>query len=334
MLLPVNRNQNGTGPIVSLVMLGLCVVLLGGVFTNRDRLTDWWRLRGYTPSATVVSLADQTTMTPYARHMFYINRPQTFSSIPAFRQNCPENQDTIVLGCYHSGENGIYLYQVPDASLAGVEQVTAAHEMLHAAYGRLSASDRATLDGQLEAYYAHGLTDTQVKAQIKVYQANEPTAMHDEMDSLFGTEIAQLPAPLETYYARYFSDRTKVVAYDQQYQGQFTARQATIAADDARLAADKTIIDSEETSLKAQLAQITADRTRINSYAAGNDTERYNAAVPGFNDEVSAYNADITKLRADSDAYNQLVTERNQIARQLATLDKALDTRTATQISH
>ena len=57
-----------------------------------------------------------------------------------------------MLGCYHSNQDGIFLYNVQDARLAGVQQVTAAHEMLHAAYDRLSTKDKNYVDGLLMDY--------------------------------------------------------------------------------------------------------------------------------------------------------------------------------------
>ncbi len=331
---PVNKSKTSTSKLPPLVFLIVVLVITAGLLVNRDRILDWWRLRGYVPAVEISRLADQTTMNSFGRHLFYINRPMTVSNVDGFRKACPENQDTIVLGCYHSGENGIAVYQVADNALNGVEQVTAAHEMLHAAYERLSSGDRNLLNSQLQDYYLHGLTDNDVKAEISLYQKTEPTAVSDEMHSLFGTEVSNLPGPLESHYRLYFNNRAQVVAYDKQYHNQFTARQTTIASDDKQLANLKTIIDAEEASLKDLLAQISAERSRINVYLSSNQVSEYNAAVPAFNAKINSYNAGITKLQADTDIYNQLVVARNQIARQLATLDKALDTRTAQPVSH
>ncbi len=117
------------------------------IYLNAQALSDWWQLRGYSPPATVTSLAAQDTMTSYATHVFYVNRPDIESNASQFRNECQETEKTIVLGCYHSNQEGIFVYNVQDSRLAGVEQVTAAHEMLHAAYDRLSSKDRNYVDG-------------------------------------------------------------------------------------------------------------------------------------------------------------------------------------------
>jgi hypothetical protein len=326
--------QQGKSRLSYLLTMLAIVIVAAGLLTNETRLLDWYHLRGYVPPSNVAKLADDTSMSPYARHMFYLNKPQILSSVTSFRRYCPENQDTIVLGCYHSGENGIYVYNVPDPSLAGVQQVTAAHEVLHAAYARLSSHDRAVVDSELMDYFQHGLTDSNVKADIKIYQQTEPSSVTDEMHSLFGTEIANLPAPLQSYYGRYFTSRSKIVAYQQQYQDQFTKRQATIMADDKQLNDLKISIKIDQDGIDSQLAIINSDRARINSYAASNQNASYNAAIPAFNSEIDDYNAAVQKLKDQIDGYNQLVAARNLVAGQLTTLDNALDTRTSKTVSH
>jgi hypothetical protein len=324
-------SSRGSSRLSSLVTVVLLVAVIVGLYANQNRLFDWWRLRGYTPPASVVQLANETTLNDYSRHIFYINKPSLATSVPSFRRDCPQNEDTIVLGCYHSVQNGIYVYNVPDPALAGVQQVTAAHETLHAVYDRLGSGQRAAVNQQLRDFYAHGLTDQRVKDEIKIYEKTEPTEVTNEMHSIFGTEVANLPAPLEAYYKQYFNDRSKVVQFEEQYQAQFTERQATITADDKQLAILKKEIDSDEASLGSDIKQISIDRAQINGYVSANDVSQYNAAVPAFNRKVDAYNRSIADLRAKLESYNQLVAARNQIASQLTTLDKALDTRTMQQ---
>src|SRR5271155_4219682 len=86
----------------NLLTLLVCLVLIGLVWVNSQAISDWIRLRNYQPSPAVTQLASQDTMNSYTRHLFYLNRPQLLSTVTSFRQYCPENKDTIVLGCYHS----------------------------------------------------------------------------------------------------------------------------------------------------------------------------------------------------------------------------------------
>ena len=140
-----------------------------------------------------------------------------------------------MLGCYHSGQSGIFVLDVTDSRLDGVEQVTAAHEMLHAAYDRLSRSERSKVDAMLEDYYKNDLKDQRIVETINAYKKSEPKDVVNEMHSIFATEIASLPAPLEKYYQRYFTDRGQIVANAERYKSEFTSRQEAIVGYDAQL---------------------------------------------------------------------------------------------------
>lgn len=298
------------------------------LYFNAQAISDWWALRNYTPPSAVASLAAQDTMTPYAHHVFYVNHPKLESSASQFRSDCQESEKTIVLGCYHSDQKGIYVYNVKDPRLAGVQEVTAAHEMLHAAYDRLSPQEKSYVDGLLQNYYNTQVHDKRIIDTINAYRQSEPNDVVNEMHSVFGTEIAELPAPLETYYQKYFTDRHKVTDFEAAYEGEFTSREAKINADDARLGQLKTQIDSEELSLQQQLSKINADRAQLESI---HDPAQFNAAAASFNAEVSSYNAAVDRLRASISSYNQLVNARNAIASELTSLDQSIDTRLTTQ---
>lgn len=316
--------------LAGIALLGL-LALPFVIYFNAQALTDWWALQNYNPPATVSSLATQDTMTPSARHIFYVNRPNIESNASQFRTDCGETEKTIILGCYRSNQDGIFVYNVQDARLAGVQQVTAAHEMLHAAYDRLSSKDKKYVDGLLQDYFDKDLKDQRVIDTMNAYKQSEPNDVVNEMHSVFGTEIADLPAPLEAYYNRYFTDRQAVTNFAAAYQGEFTNREDQVKADDAQLAVMKDQINSEEQSLQNQLIQINTDRARLDGERSGGQIAQYNAGVDSFNNEVNAYNRGVRKVKADIVAYNQLVNARNSIANELTSLDQSLDTRLAPQ---
>jgi uncharacterized protein YukE len=316
--------------LAGILMLALLAVPVL-IYFNAQALTDWWRLRAYSPPATVSNLATQDTMTAYARHVFYVNRPDIESDVNQFRTDCNENEKTIVLGCYHSNQEGIFVYNVIDTRLSGIEQVTAAHEMLHAAYDRLSTHERDYVDGLLQDYYQHDLKDQRIIDTMNAYRQTEPNDLVNEMHSVFGTEIADLPPSLVTYYAKYFTNRQTVTDFAASYQGEFTSRDSQIKADDARLAQLKSQINNEEQALNSQLSQINSDRVRLNNLRSSGQIDEYNSGVAGFNAEVNSYNNGVDKLRNDINTYNQLVSVRNSIASELASLDQSIDTRLVPQ---
>lgn len=313
----VNARSAGKAGIGTLLVLLVCLVLVGAAALNRNNLYDWWRLRGYQPPSAVSQMAADDTMTAYARHMLYVNRPAIDNST-TFTSACPNDggEKTIVLGCYHGGESGIFLLGVSDSRLNGVEQVTAAHEMLHAAYERLSSSDRKKVDAMLTNYYNHGLTDPRIQQTIADYKQSEPHDVVNEMHSVFGTEVASLPAPLEQYYQRYFTNRAAVTGFAAQYQAEFTSRQDAVKQDDAQLAGLKSQIDSLESDLKSRLTAIQDQQATLNALRTSGNISQYNADVPGYNNLVDAYNAEAKDLKSLISQYNQLVATRNAVALQ------------------
>jgi uncharacterized protein YukE len=312
---------------LALALLALPVV----VWAQHEEIWDWWKLKGYSPPSAVSALATQDTMTNQARHVFYVNHPQLIGDVNVFRQECNQSEQTIVLGCYHPPENGIAIYDVQDARLNGVEQVTAAHEMLHAAYERLSSSDKKNINALLQNYYKNELQDKRIADTINAYKNTEPNDVVNEMHSIFGTEVANLPKPLEDYYKRYFNDRSAVVAFANSYEDEFTNRTSRIVADDQKLESMKKQIASEEQSLQAQLEQLKSDRERLDSLRNSNQVSAYNSSISSFNAEVNSYNEGVRKLQANIASYNSLVEARNAVAGELRSLDSALDTRLTTQ---
>jgi len=303
----------------------LAVPLLG--WWQWHAVYDWARLRNYIPPTAISELVSQDTMTSYAKHLFYVNHPQIVSGVSEFRKDCPESEQTIVLGCYHPTMDGIYIYNVTDSQLYGIQQVTAAHEMLHGAYNRLSANKRNYINGLLKNFYANDVHDQRIISEINLYKQTEPNSVLDEMHSSFGTEISDLPPALESYYSQYFSNRKTVADFASNYQAAFTNLSNQIKAADAQLTNQKHGIEAEETTLTTQLNQINTDRARLNALSTSGQLDQYNAGVEGFNNEVRSYNAGVSQLQGDIASYNALVDSRNQVASALASLDQAIDTR-------
>jgi hypothetical protein len=306
--------------IVSIVLL----LIVGVLFGQRRAIQDYIRLYDYHPSGVVNEFSRDDTMTASARHVFYVNHP-TVQDRPSFNSSCKSyNEQTIVLGCYHPDQAGIYVFSVNDSRLQGVEQVTAAHEMLHAAYDRLSRSQRNNIDAMLEDYYKHDLHDPRILQTIASYKKTEPSDVVNEMHSVFGTEAPNLPAPLEAYYKRYFVDRAKVVAYADSYQAEFTSREATVSQDDQTLKTYKSQIDANQQSLTSQRASLQTRQSTMTTARDSGDTATYNAQVPQYNSQVAAYNQLVDQTSNLITSYNQLVAARNALAVEVNQLAQAI----------
>ncbi len=316
------KNKRITPLFISLIIIGLSLF----AWLHKYDIYDFWRLRNYEPPATVIKLADQTAMTDYGRKLFYVNRPQ-LQDKQAFNESCPISEQSIVLGCYVSND-GIYLYDVTDERLLGVQQVTSAHEMLHVAYARLSQSERERIDSLTKSVYEN-LADKRLNETIQAYRDRDPAVIPNELHSILATEIRNLPAELEAHYKRYFKDRQAVVAYAEQYEAAFQEREAKVQAYEQQLESLNTRKKALEASLEQQERTLKAERARLDTLL-NSDSGAYNTAVPGYNAQVRRYNSDIAKIQALIDQFNRIVAERNTIALEENDLLKALDSRPST----
>ncbi|HYH75844.1 MAG TPA: hypothetical protein VD735_07860 [Candidatus Saccharimonadales bacterium] len=299
----------------------------GVVVWQRQAIGDWLRLRNYQPPQNIVALADDTTMTDYSKHLFYLNHP-VLEDKTDFNKHCTESgQETAVLGCYHGDRMGIYLYDVKDPRLNGARQVTAAHEMLHQAYDRLSSGERKRINALTADYYNSDAISKDIKEKIDSYRSQKDAVIPNEEHSILGSEVRDLPADLEAYYSQYFSNRSKLVAYAEAYRGEFTRRKELVDQYDKQLTSLKTQIDANKADLETRLRALKAKEAEINADAAQSDSAAYQADVQSYNDQVRGYNTKINNTRDLIDTYNTTVAKRNDIAIEEQQLQKALDSR-------
>jgi hypothetical protein len=335
MLSPQNRLHRRPSRLVTSFILVAWLAALGLVALNRQNIIDWWRLREYQAPAIVSQLAEQDTMTDYGRRVFFVNQPEIVTK-QNFGVSCKNHggEQTIVLGCYHGGQSGIFLLDVTDSRLDGVEQVTAAHEMLHAAYERLSSKERASVDKMLKDFYKQHLNDPRILKTIEAYKKSEPKDLVNEMHSIFGTEIIDLPVELEQYYRRYFNNRTKVANFAAQYQSEFTSRQEQIDRHDAELDSLRQRIDAAEADLTGRQATINERQAELVGLRNSGSVEAYNAGVPTFNRLVEEYNAQVELIKQLIGQHNDLVARRNAIALEESQLVKELSPSNAAPIKN
>lgn len=292
---------------VGIAMLAALLALLAYLMTHPRFLSDWIVLRGYTPTERIARIVDETSMTDEARKVFYVATPE-IEPASTFNKHCTIREVSIVLGCYDGKD--IYVFDVQDERLVGVHEVTAVHEMLHAAYDRLSESERERVDRLTEKTYIR-LTNSRIKATVESYRARDASVVPNELHSILATEVRDIDPELEAYYQRYFVDRSKVVALSEGYEQIFTDIKAIVDRLDADLTLLKAQINALEADLSTRSSSITNTRDQLNTYLATNQVTRYNNAVPGYNASVNAYNNDLNTYRSLINTYNEKVRERN-----------------------
>lgn len=293
---------------------------------NRQNIYDWYRLRGYTPPAEVEALAEHTKMTDLGKKLFYVHKPR-LEDRDTFNASCTHTEQTIVLGCYISHQS-IHIFDVSDERLQGIREVTAAHEMLHAAYDRLDESEKLRLDKLLVSYYDKIKKDhPRLKKIITAYYERDVQVVGTELHSILGSELRELTPELEAHYSQYFTDRLSVVAYAEQYEDVFLEQQQridslseSIQQLEQELKERKEAIQTEEQSLQQESERLTALRTQ-------NDISTYNAAVPDYNRQVNSYRSAVASFNNDIQRLNDLIKEYNNLAVQQKELYDAIDSR-------
>ena len=315
----------------SLVLnLLFALVIIGGAgyaVLQHQKLEDWWRLRNYSPPSSIVTLSDETTMTPESRHLFYVNHPAVEDK-DAFYKSCQVTEKTAVLGCY-AGNQGIFLLNVQDSQLNGVEEVTAAHEMLHAAYARLGATEKTKIDSLLNQTYQQ-LNDPRLNAKIALYKQSNADVTN-ELHSILGTEEVKLPPALESYYKQYFTDRSKITGYFTAYQSVLTAAQDTYNQYKDQINNTVSQVNANNNELDTQSADLKTQQAQLNSLRDGGDLAAYNSAVDGYNQKVQAFNDLVDQTQGLINQYKSLQVQLNQAANAAQELNQALDGRVTTR---
>lgn len=316
----MSRRVTALGVVFQLALIGLSVWAI----LHRQDIIDWYRLQNYHPLAEVIQLADHDTMVNRGRDLFYASQPSIDDKQP-FNDHCSNNGErSLVLGCYRAQR--IFVFNVTDPKLDGVKEVTAAHEMLHAAYERLSSSDKQKVNNMLLPVIKN-ITDKRLLGLIQLYNKQEPGELYNEMHSVLGTEYRNLTPDLEQYYRQYFSDRSKIVGYSEKYEAVFTESKNRIAAYDTQLAALKQQIQNNNSELEQRLQELNQKSAQLNQLREDGQIQQYNSMVPAYNTQVNQFNALLAQTKNLIDEYNALVDRRNQEAVAQNALYESLNSR-------
>jgi hypothetical protein len=314
------------------------------LIANRNWLEEWLDFAPAPTSPEIQRLAEQSLMTPAAQRLFYRQYP-TIESQETFLEQCKVPDKSIMLGCFvRRGRRGkIVVQQITDPRLKGTMEVTAAHEMLHAAYERLRQGDRTDLGKRLTKAAAL-VQDPRLKSVLDDYLARDIALYQNELHSHLGTELGNLgDATLEKHYQRYFSDRHRLVALAQrsgsvlkQLDDQAAQLKPKIEQLEAELQQLETQIKRSEASLKASnqnLAQLEAElsATKVSAEAAFRNQSvqayqlagqfeqqkaEFNQQVGQHNDRAEIQQNRIASFNAKVKDYKQMINDYNKVARE------------------
>ena len=271
--------NNKIKKIILLLLLMTCFYFF---LKNGRALSDQYAIWLNPPSDAVIHLATITDMTNEGRRIFYASIP-SINDAADFNSHCSEIETTmIILGCYSGGR--IYVFNVRDERIADAKYVASAHEMLHAAYARLSGREREKVNGLLEAAYLKAGASSDFRDIMAEYAKVEPGQRDNELHSVLGTEYAELSPALEDYYSRYFVNRTAIVDMAVRYKEVFKN------------------LESDQVRLKSEMDNLTA---RINS-----DSSLYDTLLSHLNTDIDSFNAEKFRSQAEFYAQRQALTQR------------------------
>ncbi|MET0980346.1 MAG: hypothetical protein ABWX90_03760, partial [Candidatus Saccharimonadales bacterium] len=303
------------GYIASVLVMLVSVAITGLLLVNRQYILDSVSVWQYTPTAEISAFVERTSMSDTGEFLFYASQP-SLEGTQAFNNKCSRHEEsTAILGCYDSRH--IYIYDVPNPKLDGIREVTAAHEMLHAAYLRLGAAEQKTVDRLLEAEYAKLSNKAEFADRMAFYARTEPGERDNELHSIIATEVSSIDPELEAHYKKYFDDRSKVVALHAKYASVFASLQARGDELSAQLTAIATSIDQRTSVYNSNVEALNADIAAFNKRAAsgGFGTQaQFNAERSGLIAEVSALEGLRASIDDDRNQYEALREELTSIA--------------------
>jgi hypothetical protein len=291
---------------------------------DADRVNQIIDLVRQSRSEQLIALADGATMTRHARELLG-RAAARVDDKPSFIRDCPspDAATTLVLGCYGGRDQRIYVLRVERPDLAGVMTVTAAHEMLHAAFDELSRDERRRIVDELDTFMTT-TGDQRISDLLAQYARQEPHSRDTELYALAGTQVRDLPRPIERHYRRYFVHRSRVVASFDAYENVFDSLQAHYEelladihrlgaqADAARSAADAAGAEADRLYRQIEALRAQGRFAESNSLVAAQNAtaDRANGLAAQFNSLVAEYNAKVAEINAlaitINDTYNSI----------------------------
>jgi len=321
------KKRSFSGAIIAGVLSIGLLAAAGWLVLNRQYVMDQVSVWSYTPSSKIQAIEAQVAFTPKGQFHFYSTQPEVDGS-DKFNQDCPRQEvGNPILGCY-TGQHRIFIYEVGNAQLDGIEEVTAAHEMLHAAWERMGDSERGRIGALLRAEYQKLASDTELTTRMDYYERTEPGQFENELHSILATESRTLSPELETYYKQFFQDRQKVVSLHEKYNTIFKNLKNETETLYTELTALGSSIEARTTTYNRDVSQLSADIQAFNGRANSNDF----SSMSQFNRERSLLlvrsnqiDADRASISSDIDSYNAKYERYQQLSSEIEVLNKSID---------
>lgn len=305
------------------VALILIVAVAVAVVLNRQWIYDWWRGLSYQPTGEMGRIMEDLKLTGRGEFLLKATRP-TLSESGEFNAECRDDADAevAVLGCYTEGD--IYVYNITEKELAGIRELTTAHELLHAVWERMPEEERRALTAALTKTFE--MNQELLKSELATYDVNE---RQEELYVRAGTEVADLPAELEKHYAEIFVDQDLVVGFYNAYIVVFREIEAEMDGLMSEMEGLRAEMDNLTAEYERRVKQFNANVVSFNSCAAvagcfKSEAEFYSRRA-GLLAEQDALGAMYDEIGGIVDRYNALVEQYNADVTRTEKLNQAIN---------
>jgi len=320
------RNYSKGNAKSGLLTTFILIVAAFGIFFYRQPLIDQFNVWQFQPSSEVSALAERSGIGGYGNFLYLASKPSIENS-QNFKNVCGRVENTTsILGCYSN--NQIYVYNVTDTKLDGVREVTAAHETLHAAYLRMSDSEKVKVDALLEAEYKKLELDKNFSDRMAFYDRTEPGQRDNELHSVIGTEVANISSELEAHYKQYFSDRSKVVALNTKYISVFQDNQNRASALLAQYNALGESVSAKTAQYQADYQTFENDKasfySNVNNGTISN-VAQYNSQKYSLEARIATLNTSRNNINSDINKQESIRIEYNLVVSEIEKLNNSLD---------
>jgi hypothetical protein len=315
----------------NLKLATLTLLMVSAYFMSKNNwpLSDRYIIWRNPPAPAVVELADKTGMSDLGRRIFFASVP-SIDDADELNANCSDIETTmIILGCYAGGR--IHVFNVRDKRIADAKYVTSAHEMLHAAYVRLSKNEREQINRLLDEAYHQTRGNDELRDLMDEYDRAEPGQRHNELHSILGAEYAELFPELERYYARYFTDRSIIVDMAARYRKVFKnleAEQERIKSQLDRMAG---IIKADNSLIDTMISWLNTDIEAFNIKEFYSRSE-FNAERRVLIEKEREINNLKAQIEANIGQYDKWVEEYNNLGGRIEQLTHQLDSKSQTGV--
>ncbi len=299
------------------------LVLTGAyAFLQSRFFQDLWKSWRYDESSMVSEIRRELELTEKGKRIFLATQP-ALEEAESFNEHCNSHEvEVSLLGCYTNDQMYIYEVQLPE--LVDSHKVTAAHELLHAVWARMSGGERKEVEKWLSKVRQEN--SEWVEEELKLY---DETAQMEELYTRVGTKLREIPEELEEHYRKYFQNRLKIVEFYENYQAPFQKLQ-----DENQALREKVLqlgeeIDAGKEEYDRRIAGL---KVRIERYNECADTAGCFKSMAEFQKqraELEAEDAALENLRlelnAKIDENNKAVAEYQENVKKLGNLSDAMN---------